>query len=188
MSDEVLGDRRIALEEEFFKAESARLREQLHEKREKAEAVAALAEASGLHDEAILSSLVEKSIDASTFAAFSLVPLIEVAWADRKLEQKERDALVKAAEEGGVAAGTPAHDLLESWLSNPPPSSLLVAWENFTAGLCESLDDDGKAKLRESVLGRARAVADAAGGFLGLTSSISDVEQEMLDRLARAFS
>jgi len=188
MSDEVLGDRRQALEEQFFKKESARLREQLQEKREKADAVAALADASGLKDELILSSLVEKSIDASTFAAFSLVPLIEVAWADGKMDSAEHDALVKAAEQGGIAAGTPAHDLLEAWLGAAPESSLLTAWENFTAGLCEGLDADGRAKLRESVLGRARNVADAAGGFLGLTSKISEDEQEMLDRLARAFN
>jgi hypothetical protein len=40
--------------------------------------------------------------------------------------------------------------------------------------------------LRETVIGQARAVAEAAGGFLGL-GKVSPAEDEMLRRLERAF-
>ncbi|MFG0315836.1 MAG: hypothetical protein ACF8XB_01080 [Planctomycetota bacterium JB042] len=187
MSDEILGDRRTALEDQFFQRESERLRRQLHEKQERAEGIRALAAASGLDDEAILGLLIEKNIGPATFAAFSLVPLIEVAWADGKLERAERDAVRRAAEVGGVVEGTPAYELLQTWLDHPPEAALLLAWESFTRALCETLPEEKAKDLQESVLGRARTVADAAGGFLGLTTKISREEQEMLDRLARAF-
>lgn len=188
MSDEILGDRRHALEDQFFQRESERLRQQLLEKAERAEGIRALAQASGLKDEAILTLLIEKNIGAATFAAFSLVPLIEVAWADGKLDKAEREAVVRAAEVGGVVDGTPAHQLLHSWLDHAPEPALLVAWESYTKELCDLLPPEKAKELHDSVMGRARSVADAAGGFLGLTTSISRQEQEMLDRLARAFS
>ena len=43
------------------------------------------------------------------------------------------------------------------------------------------------AVLKESLLDRARAVAGASGGFLGLGSKISNAEADMIGRLERAF-
>jgi hypothetical protein len=40
--------------------------------------------------------------------------------------------------------------------------------------------------LRPDVLGRAREVAEAAGGFLGLGSKVSDDERRVLGELERA--
>jgi hypothetical protein len=50
-----------------------------------------------------------------------------------------------------------------------------------------SLQGAARDQLKSSSLGRARAVAEAAGGFLGL-GSISAAEKKMLDQLERAFS
>ncbi len=187
MSDEVLGDRRRALEEEFFKAENERLRAKLHAGRERSVTIAELAAASGISDEAVLKTLIDHEVDAETLAAFSLAPLIAVAWADGKLDAKERDAIVRAAEDSGVEVGSAAHELLEAWLAKRPGAKLLASWESYTQSLCASLDSAGRAALKDEVLGRARRVADAAGGLLGLTSRISPEEKVVLDRLAKAF-
>jgi hypothetical protein len=48
------------------------------------------------------------------------------------------------------------------------------------------LDEDTGAQLKNSVMGRARAVAEAAGGILGL-ASISSAEKQKLDELEWAF-
>ena len=42
--------------------------------------------------------------------------------------------------------------------------------------------------LRDEVLGRARAVAQATGGFLGMGSKISVEEEVVLGQLAKAFA
>lgn len=187
MSDEVLGDRRRALEEEFFKAENERLRAKLQASRAKAMTMAELAAATGIGDETVLQALIDHSVDAETLAAFSLAPLIAVAWADGKLDAKERDAILRAAEDAGVHESGAAHELLTAWLAKKPGPKLLDSWESYTKTLCKSLHSAQREALHDEVLGRARRVADAAGGILGLTSRISPEETAVLDRLAKAF-
>jgi len=45
-----------------------------------------------------------------------------------------------------------------------------------------------RTEMRERVLGRARSVAEAAGGFLGLGSKVSEAEEQVLDELDLALS
>jgi len=52
-----------------------------------------------------LDSLIASGISPDTIAAVSLIPLVAVAWADKKLEAKERDAILNAATEAGISAG-----------------------------------------------------------------------------------
>jgi hypothetical protein len=53
--------------------------------------------------------------------------------------------------------------------------------------LCAALKPGEKRALRDELLGRARQVAEATGGFLGLGNKISPEEQVVLDELAKVF-
>ena len=53
--------------------------------------------------------------------------------------------------------------------------------------LCADLEPGQKDGLREEILGRARTVAEAAGGFLGLGNKISREEEVVLQQLAKPF-
>ena len=90
MADEFLGDRKKALEESFFAKENAKLVERLRNRKLAEQAEQSLMQASGIRDTQILRKLVELGIEADTWAAISLVPLIEVAWADGNVDPKER--------------------------------------------------------------------------------------------------
>jgi hypothetical protein len=72
-------------------------------------------------------------------------------------------------------------------LKTPLEVHFFDSWSSYVKGLCERLDEAGRSALKTEILGRAEAVAEAAGGFLGLGSKISKEEQEALDRLERAF-
>ena len=93
---------------------------------------------------------------------------------------------MRAAGEAGATDGTAAHDLLRSWLDKRPGVELLEAWKGYVHALVESMDSAERQSLRDGILGRARGVAEAAGGFLGL-NKISDVEQKKLEELEAAF-
>ena len=99
MAEDPLGSRKKALEESFFAEENARLRERMKAEKESKATKERLAEISGLEDEAVLAKLVALNIDSDTWAAISLVPLVEVAWADAKIDEKERRAVLSAAGE-----------------------------------------------------------------------------------------
>ena len=108
------------LEREFYAKEDERLLEKLR-KKEKREALRELVQ---VEDDAFLERLIELGIGPETVLALTLVPLIAVAWADGTLDGRERDAIIKAAEEKGVSPETAGHQLLETWLSRRPEREL----------------------------------------------------------------
>lgn len=189
MSDknQPLGKRREALEEEFFRKENARLAADLRLRRLTEESKSQMRAISGIEDEAVLDKLVDLGIGAETLAAMTLVPLVEVAWADAKMDAKEREAILKGAEAAGVERGTPAFALLEDWLVNRPPPRLLAAWRDYIGALCEEMLPENRKELKREVLARAKAVAEAAGGFLGMGSKMSAEEKQVYAILETAF-
>ena len=187
MSDDFLGDRRKALEESFFAKENQKLLERMRAEREKAAAVEALARQSQIRDTAVLERLVDLGLDTATWAALSLVPLVEVAWADGEVQSKEREAILGAAAEQGVTRGTPSFELLESWLSLRPDASLFASWGAYAVELSAQLEPGERRALREDIAKRARQVAETAGGFLGL-GRVSDAEEKVLAELEKPFA
>ncbi|MEM7244139.1 MAG: hypothetical protein AAF533_02280 [Acidobacteriota bacterium] len=187
MSDDAFADRRKALEESFFAKQEEKARQQLKAKLEAKQAREALAEASGIEDAAVLDRLESLGVAADTVAAMSLVPLVEVAWADGKLDGNERDAILKAADSSGLGGDAPARGMLEAWLDTQPGGELRSAWKDYVTSLAESMEPAERNALRDAVLGKARSVAEAAGGFLGLGNKVSDEEQAVLADLESVF-
>lgn len=182
-----LDDRREALEESFFKKENAELLEKLRDKRDKAERTETLRRAMALDNEGLAKQLVDLGLGAETWLAITLVPLVEVAWADREMAPAERKAVLEAAAEDGIAAGTEARDLLDTWLARRPVPALREAWKAYVAAALPVMGDAGREILREETLERARTVAKAAGGILGLGNKVSEAEENVLAELAEAF-
>ena len=187
MAEEFLGDRKRALEEEFFRKQENALLNQLRAAQAKESAQEALAAATGVRDSAVLHKLNSLGITSDTFLALGLVPLIAIAWADGTLDDRERRAVIASLDTAGIGADSPAGQLVRSWLSSPPPASMLEVWSSYASALAPALSPTERNNLRDSVLGRARAVAEAAGGFLGVGNRVSKAEEELLQRLARAF-
>jgi len=186
MPEKLLKSRAKALEESFFARQNEELLEKLRERDRRAQHKKALAEASGISDDAVLDRLIELELCSETVAAAALVPLVEVAWADGEVQDEEREAILKAAGESGISAGSTSHKLLENWLDEMPGPELMDVWNDYIAALVAELDDAARAKLEKELLGRAVAVAEAAGGFLGL-GKISTAEERVLKQLERAF-
>lgn len=147
-----------------------------------------LGEAGGLTDGVLIDRLLGLGIRTETLAALALVPLVEVAWADGQMHPKERDAVLAGAESSGISPESASYRLLSIWTRERPQPGLEEAWRQFVRAALEQLDPRERASFRVNVMGRARAVAEAAGGILGLTSKVSKSESEVLERLGSAFS
>jgi hypothetical protein len=186
MPDGLLDDRRNALEEAFFRKENEKLRAKLQAEREREAVRKALAGEAGIQDEALLARLVELGIRVDTVEALVLVPLVMVAWADGKMEAAERAAVLRGAEASGFTPDKPAYALLEAWTKQRPPAELMSSWRSYIDALVKELSADQRWALEERIVERARAVASASGGFLGM-AKISKAEEAVLAELAKAF-
>jgi len=187
MPNGLLDERRNALEESFFAKENERLRARIQADREREEARKALTGEAGIRDAALLDRLVDLGIRVDTVEALVLVPLVLVAWADGKMDPAERDAVLHAAEATGIPREGPGYALLQAWTKQRPPAELATSWRSYIAALTKELSADQRWALEERIVERARAVARASGGFLGL-SKISREEEAVIAELEKAFA
>ena len=187
MSNDFLGDRRTGLEDAFFAQQDAILRRRLGEAGEATARKDALSAASGITDGAVLDKLLAQNVTGATLAALSLVPLVVVAWADGSLDDRERSAILSAAEQAGLGKGHASYQLFESWLTRKPPPELVATWREYVSALSATLTDQARGALKLELLGRAWTVAEAAGGFKGMGQKVSAAEGVVLGELEQAF-
>ncbi|MEE9603285.1 MAG: hypothetical protein V3V75_08275 [Thermoguttaceae bacterium] len=178
--------RRRELEDKFFHDRDKELLKVLRERTASKQRKEALAEASGITDDDLLEQLDKLDIGSETLVALSMVPLIAVAWADGSIDEKERQAVLAAAEGKGLQKEHPAHQLLEGWLKRRPDAGLLAAWKDYMSAISQTLDETAGSVLKEEILGRARDIASATGGLLGFGNKVSDSEQAVLSELEQA--
>jgi hypothetical protein len=183
----LLGAQRRSLEDAFFLKEDEKLLQEMRTIKKMAETRESLAAVTGIRDEQVLQKLLKLDIHAETAVSFALVPLVEVAWADGDIDEKERRAVLEGAGGFGFVKGNVDYALLERWLGHRPGPELLKTWVHFMQGLCGQLTDAERLALKDDLLSRARRVAEAAGSFLGLTDPVSPQEKKMLAQLAVAF-
>lgn len=187
MAAELRGGSAKSLEDSFFHAQDEKLLNEFRQQLATKELKDQLADCSGIHDQNVLDRLLELNIRPQTLAALSLVPLIEVAWADGKMPDKNRTAVLEAAERMGIAPQDDAHQLLEAWLKQRPGADLLQGWKQYVRALCDKLDAAAQERLKHDLLDRAQKIAEAAGGVLGM-GRVSAAEKAKLAELDRAFA
>ena len=186
MSDH-LADRGQTLEDSFFHQRDRELLAKLKEQAAAGDASKELALALGVEDSATIDKLISLGIKPEMALAVSMVPLVQVAWADGSVADSEKEAVMSAAEKSGIEDGTPAHGILLSWLANEPSEALATAWREYIGAVVKSLSAAEKESLKEVTLHRAKTVAGVAGGILGLGSKFSGSEKAVLEDLAKAF-
>lgn len=174
------------LEEEFFRRNDELLLQKLREKQAKETAREVLSKATGITNPEVLDRLIALEVRPEMATALMIVPLVEVAWADGTIDAKEREAILAQARKSNLVAGSPELALLESWLGQRPGPNLLAAWTLTVQDLAQKLEPAEIEKLKSGLVGRARGVAEASGGMLGI-GKVSSKEQAVLAKLESAF-
>src|SRR5678815_5203129 len=93
VSEVTLEERGRALENQFYEKENQEKLAAMKKKLDAQQSKDELRKASGMSDDAVLDKLVALGLRANTIAALSLVPLIQVAWADGTVQDNERTAI-----------------------------------------------------------------------------------------------
>jgi hypothetical protein len=188
MSDESLADMGETLSSSFCGGlDRAAIQEAIEQRTKSLDSRETIAAVWGMTDGELVEKLAELGLDAETVAAISLTPLVEVAWADDDADKKERAAVLEAATKYGLARGDVSYLLLEGRLGERPSELLFETWKDYLGVLAKSLDPQTMSTLKTELMTRARKVAEASGGILGLGAKVSKAETEMLEKLERAF-
>ena len=187
MSEVTLEERGRALENQFYEKENAEKLSAIKTKLDSQGTKDALRKASGMTDDAVLEKLVTLGLRSNTIAALSLVPLLQVAWADGTIQDNERVAILQGAHGKGLEEGTDGYELLQTWLKQRPDDDLFVAWEAYIKSLAAQLNDEQNRLLKNQILGFAKMVASSAGGILGF-GKVSASEEKVLHRIDAAFT
>jgi len=188
MTNHILEKRRKALENSFFMNLNNQKIEELRRQMKEQNALQDLKEASGISDEGLLKKLQSLQIHKETIAALILTPLVQVAWADGKMEKKERKAVLDAARKNGISDDSPAYALLQEWLQVNPRVSLFSAWKSYISELLSNLEESEIRGLKIAILIKTRSIAEAAGGFLGMGNKICQEEEAVLTEIESIFS
>jgi hypothetical protein len=184
-SGEPFGDRRRALEDSFFMERDRQLLDKLRNQLSSFEERNKLSHVSGITEEHVLDNLVKAGVKAETLAAVQLIPLVEVAWCDGSVAADERDAVLNAAAAQGIHPDSASYELLRQWLQTRPDVRVIAAWKEYVHELAQLMPHTAPA-MKKNLTERLRRVAEAAGGFLGL-STISKTEQSAIEEFSRAW-
>ncbi len=188
MADNSLQQRGKELEEAFFQKHNQQLLEKLKSKGRQANDAKEISASTGITDAAVLTRLVALNFTPETLSAFALYPLVEVAWADGVVDDKEKRAVLQAAAAVGIHNGSVGQSLLEGWLTFKPAANVQVAWDNYARALSKTLTADDRDAFRKDLVARARHVAEATGGILGMGNKVSAKEKAALEKIEAAFS
>ncbi len=186
MSD-VFDDRRKALEEQFFKKQNESLLKKLHDDAVRESSREAVARLTGINNQTVLSALADMRLGGAATLVMSMYPLVELAWADGVLDPDERKVVLEQASNLGIKPGSEAALFLESWLHEKPEFGWHQLWADYMRELLKKMKLEDRELLKNEVLGRARLVAEASGGVMGLGYNVSPTEKKMLDQLEKAF-
>lgn len=182
-----LSERERALEDVFFQKENERLIEALRAKKEQSEQRSALAKVLGIASEAVVAPLLALGVRAESVTALVIAPLVAVAWADRQLDEDERQQVLEAGRHYGIDPGSEAGRLLAGWLSARPHESLIDAWSAYVAELAKVLQPAERERLRSEIVGRATAIAHALEKSLFRGRGPGRPEAEVLAKIEAAF-
>ncbi len=138
-----------------------------------------------LSDDALRQELEALGIQADAHRVIALIPLIQVAWADGRIQAGERQAIHDIA----VGAGLADEDslvLLDKRLNERPTEYTMSRARKALAALAYRAAFDGVTpETLEEVVAYCESVAEAAGGLFGLRSPINKDEKAAITDIAQ---
>jgi hypothetical protein len=181
MERDSLHERGRALEEEYFRKKDRELLGKMLAVAEAQKARADIGAKTGL-DEASAKELQDLGFTLETLSLLPLVPLVQVAWADRGITVEERAAVVKLARARGITEGSAADRQLTSWLTTRPAEKVFTQATRLIAAMLES-SPDVLGMSPDDLVKYCESIAQASGGVLGFGAVASD-EKDILKSLA----
>ena len=180
-----LGDRERAMEADYFRKENERLLEKLRQGAKLDDIAKALGEKLQVDNQELLARIRGLDLTREAAPALFLTPLVQVAWAEGSVGNREREAVLRLARERDVEEGSPTYLQLVEWLKVRPSDAVFdVGLEVIKYGLAVLPPREMEERIVR-LIDACHEVAAASGTelarLLGLGDGVSRVEAHMLD-------
>lgn len=127
----------------------------------------------------LLGELEALGLDAESFRAIALLPLVEVAWADGRTQPDERRLIAEIARGHSLLQGQ-GMEVLKGWLLERPSADAFDRGRKLFVKLAmrkQGVGADLPESSLEFVVDLCAVVAESAGGLFGLFFTTSDSER-----------
>jgi hypothetical protein len=122
-----------AAEDSFFLKREQELLRELKQKQAIETEITSIELVTGISDRSLLEELVQNGLNDKNIKAFMLFPMILVAWSDGSVSEEEKQVVVKAVIQDGIAFNSATFIQIQKWLENPPNQKLKNLWRRFIA-------------------------------------------------------
>src|SRR5262249_39659089 len=187
MPKDIFREREMTLEGEYFRKKDFVLLEKLKAVFRKKVDKEGIRKAVGVTDEQLLDRLVDLQLDGELMQAFQLYPLVELAWADGELSEKEAESVRAAGKEQGVLPGTRAYRMLEDRLHKGPDPEVRKIWFLYAEELKKVLSPAELERFRNDILDRARGIVAATGHLERLVLNVGG-ERKIITAIEKALT
>ena len=180
---DAFADRGRSLEEEYFHRKEREVIDKMRVRAAAEEQRRLLGEKTGVADEELLNDLQALGYTPETVMMLYLVPVIQTAWAEGGVSQRERDLIVKAARARGITEGTPCDQQLSMWLSTRPSDAMFEKSLRAIRTILQAQPETAREASETDLLSLATAIAAASGGIVGFRA-VSPEEQQILKHIS----
>lgn len=180
---DAFAERARSLEDEYFHRKEREVIAKMRVLAAAEEQRRLLGEKAGVADEEVLRDLQDLGYTPETVMMLHLVPVIQTAWAEGGISQKERDLIVKAARSRGITEGTPCDQQLNMWLSKRPSDEMFEKTLRAIRTILHAQPADAREASEKNLMSLATAIASASGGLVGFRA-VSEEERQILAHIA----
>ncbi|MBO0798818.1 MAG: hypothetical protein J2P31_08330 [Blastocatellia bacterium] len=173
------------LEEVYFRKRDQELVEKLHRRRARQAENRQMAEIAGVSDQDVIDALQDLGYTAKTVQLLYFVPLVQVAWSEGGVADRERATILNLASTRGIEAGSIAQQQLIQWLTVKPSEQFFEDNLHAIRVIFASLPPEQRESRRQQLLDSCHHVASAVeGGIMG-RAQISESEHLLIDHIVR---
>jgi hypothetical protein len=172
------------LEEEYFGRKNQELIQKLRERREREADRQKMAEMMGVDDQEVLEALQDLGYTSETIPLLHIVPLVEVAWAEGGVADKEHELIFKIAEARGIQPDGVAHEMLSHWLENRPSDRFFDNSLKAIRLIFDLLPEEQRIAGHKDLIAYCSQIASAVSTGIFGRGGINDEERALIERIA----
>lgn len=148
------------------------------------QAIDSVASSIGVYDEGLCEEMLALGFDGDTAPFIGFIPMIQVAWADGVVDDKEQKKLRELSTARGVQEGTKEDQFIQGLISKRPSDDFFKKSNEIIRRILAKFPEDIQATELETLSDFCVAVAAASGGVMGMGNKISKEERELMREIA----